>query len=177
VAANERSGRFVHNPHVVRATRQDLTLSLPSKRSTFPEPLPAYLSRSTPAPASAPPVAQPLSASAGRFSLSLKGMRRELRGSGPATAGLVKQIEAALLEWIEEGGVLLAPDEANARVLELPGRPIDAEGRVRETQRTPLQLVWDAEDNFTRYIIHCCARFHEVVSFSKYLLILRKEGN
>jgi hypothetical protein len=96
-------------------------------------------------------------------------MRRELRGSGPATEQLVKDIESTLLEWLDEGGVLLAPDNAAAQSFTFPGRPITANGdeRIREVQRSPLQLVWDGEDNFARYVIHCCARFHEVVSFSK----------
>jgi hypothetical protein len=43
--------------------------------------------------------------------------------------------------------------------------------RVKEVQRTPLQLVWDVDDNFTRYIVHCCARYHEIVSFSGFCLL------
>jgi len=39
---------------------------------------------------------------------------------------------------------------------------------VLEVMRTPLQLVWYVEDDaFARYVVHCCARYHEVVSYSK----------
>ncbi|KAF8973014.1 hypothetical protein BDZ97DRAFT_1778762 [Flammula alnicola] len=39
---------------------------------------------------------------------------------------------------------------------------------IFEVSRTPLQLVWRiTDDSFARYVVHCCARYHEIVSFSK----------
>ena len=108
---------------------------------------------------------EPSSANAGRFSLSLKGARRQLRNSGPRVELLVKELEDEILDWLTAGGVMLAPDAS--ATLELPGKPIGLTDAVWEVSRTPLQLVWNVEDNaFTRYVVHCCARYHEIVSFS-----------
>jgi hypothetical protein len=96
-------------------------------------------------------------------------MRRELRGSGPANEILVRELESSLLSWLADGGVMLSPDVA--QTFEFPGAPVDSMERVKEVQRTPLQLVWDVDDNFTRYIVHCCARYHEIVSFSGFCLL------
>ncbi|TFY61198.1 hypothetical protein EVJ58_g4660 [Rhodofomes roseus] len=107
---------------------------------------------------------EPTSANAGRFSMSLKGMRRELRKSGPRTEQLVRELEDEILTWLD-GGVMLAPDAAAE--MSFPGRPVDSGETVKEISRTPLQLVWWIEDNsWTRYVVHCCARYHEIVSFS-----------
>ena len=96
--------------------------------------------------------------------MSLKGMRRELRKSGPRTEQLVCELEDEILTWLE-GGVMLLPDVAAE--MSFPGRPVDSSATVKEVSRTPLQLVWSIEDNaWTRYVVHCCARYHEVVSFS-----------
>jgi hypothetical protein len=93
-------------------------------------------------------------------------MRRELRAHGPATEALVRDVEASLLGWLGSDGVILEPDRMQMNNLESSGTPVDENGRVLEVQRTPLQLIWDSEDAFARYIIHCCARYHEIVSFS-----------
>jgi hypothetical protein len=44
---------------------------------------------------------------------------------------------------------------------------------VREVERSPQRLVWWIEnDTWARYVVHCCARYHNVVSFSAFHLVL-----
>jgi len=103
----------------------------------------------------------------------MKGMRKELRRAGGRAEALVRDVEGEMMEWLQ-GGVMLHPDESNAAgltALQLKaneGREIGSTGIIKEVSRTPLQLVWSiTDDAFARYIVHCCARYHEVVSFSK----------
>ncbi|EGO00076.1 hypothetical protein SERLA73DRAFT_160110, partial [Serpula lacrymans var. lacrymans S7.3] len=159
------NARFAGNPHIVLATKKDHLLSVPQARTTFPEPLPPYLPRNITVPASTPPAREPNSANAGRFSLSLKGMRKELRRWGTRAESLVCDIEAEIMQWLE-GGTFFSPDSENANALHLPGNPVQGRDYIREVLRTPLQLVWSiADDAFARYVVHCCARYHNVVSF------------
>ncbi|KAF9449180.1 hypothetical protein P691DRAFT_667963 [Macrolepiota fuliginosa MF-IS2] len=167
------NAHFVGNPHVVSASRKDYTPPTPSNKPTFPEPLPSYLPRSVKVPVATIPTRDPGTASAGRFSLSMKGMRKELRRSGGRAESLVQDIEEEMMEWLQ-GGVMLRPDESNAaglanlQVKSSEGREIGSTGSIVEVSRTPLQLVWSiTDDAFARYVVHCCARYHEVVSFSK----------
>lgn len=169
---------FVGNPHVVAATKSDYQVLLPNVKPTFPEPLPAYLSRntslSTLAPAQKP---DPMSSSAGRFSLSLKGMRKELRKAGARAQHLVMDVESEVVNWLHEGTVFLSPDEKDPNAFEFPGKPVGDSGAIHEVARTPLQLVWAiSEDGFARYVVHCCARYHNIVSFSKYLICFTVMG-
>jgi hypothetical protein len=166
------TAHFVDNPHIVAATKKDYTLPTPSNTSTFPEPLPSYLPRTAKMPVTTLPTPDPVSANAGRFSLSMRGMRKELRRAGGRAEALVRIVEAEMVEWLE-GGVMLRPDESNAAELSSlqvnldEGRAIESTGIV-EISRTPLQLVWSiSDDAFARYVVHCCARYHEVVSFSE----------
>jgi len=161
----KENARFAGNAHIVLPSKRDYALVAPHNQSTFPQPLPNYLSRNNAVPTAVLPGCEPTSANAGRFSMSLKGMRRELRKSGPRTEQLVRELEDEILAWLD-GGVMLEPD--TAAEISLPGRPVDSGETVKEVSRTPLQLVWWIEDNsWTRYVVHCCARYHEVVSFSK----------
>ena len=146
-------------------SKKDFGPPLVASRATFPEPLPAYLARNNPIPPVELPPRAPASANAGRFSLSLKGMRRELRRAGPRTERLVREIEEEIVDWLAAGGVMLGPD---AQVeMAFPGTQVGAGEGIREVARTPLQLVWSIEDDaFVRYVVHCCARYHDVVSFS-----------
>jgi len=167
----------VGNPHVVAATKNDYEVLPPDVKSTFPEPLPAYLSRNAPistlTPARKP---DPNSSSAGRFSLSVKGMRKELRKAGARAQHLVKDVESEIVSWLRDGTVFLSPDEKDLNDLEFPGKPVGGSGAIDEVARTPLQLVWAiSEDGFARYVVHCCARYHDIVSFSKHLLYIMAE--
>jgi hypothetical protein len=145
-------------------------LPLPDLKATFPEPLPPYLHRNSKIPNIDPPQRDPNSANAGRFSLSLKGMRRGLRKSGFRAEALVRDIEAEILQWLQAGGAIFNPDQDDlGEDPALTGTPIRNTETIFEVSRTPLQLIWYTnEDNFARYVIHCCARYHEVVSFSMF---------
>jgi hypothetical protein len=159
----------------VIASKRDYSLVPPQAQSTFPHPLPPYLPRSVKLP-TAPtlPVTDPGSANAGRFSLSLKGMRRDLRRAGGRVEALVKDVESEMVQWLTLGGTVFAPDMANQGDggRHVAGIPVGTTGTILEVSRTPLQLVWRiTDDSFARYVVHCCARFHEIVSFSKHLLL------
>ena len=154
------------------ATEGDFTLPVPSAKSTFPKPLPSYLLRTAKVPVAKLSTRDPMSANAGRFSLSMKGMRKELRRARGRTETLVRIVEAEMTEWLQ-GGVMLLPNESNAtglanlQITPGQGRTIEST-RIVELSRSPLQLIWSMTcDPFARYVVHCCARYHEVVSFSE----------
>jgi hypothetical protein len=149
----------------VRPSRKDYSLNLPTVHPTFPEPLPAYLSRNAKILPSTIPPQQPMSASAGRFSLSLKGMRRTLRSSGPHTQQLVGDVEDAVMFWLHEGKISHLPN--GPPEITFPGNMVGNQETIHEVSKTPLQLVWAIDDPWTRYVVHCCARYHEIVSFSE----------
>lgn len=152
------------NAHIVVPSKKDFSIVPPSIRTTFPQPLPSYLSRNNPVPGAGLPTHDMQTAHAGRFSLSLKGMRRELRKAGPMTEQLVREVEHEIVAWLKDGGVFLSPDSA---ALPVQSETPIGSGTVVEVSRTPLQLVWRITDNaHARYVVHCCARYHEVISFS-----------
>lgn len=161
------------NPHVVAATKNDYQVLPPDIKSTFPEPLPTYLSRNTSLSTLIPQrKPDPNSSSAGRFSLSVKGMRKELRKAGARAQHLVQDVESEIANWLQGGAVFLSPDEKDPNDFEFPGKSIGTSGAIHEVARTPLQLVWAiSEDRFARYVVHCCARYYEIVSFSKHLAL------
>ncbi|KIM45403.1 hypothetical protein M413DRAFT_24614 [Hebeloma cylindrosporum] len=164
------NARFVGNPHIVMASKRDYLLVPPQAQSTFPHPLPPYLPRSVKLPTTPTlPVTDPGSANAGRFSLSLKGMRRDLRRAGGRAEALVKDVESEMVQWLTLGGTVFAPDIASHEGgRQTVGTPVGTTGTILEVSRTPLQLVWQiTDDAFARYVVHCCARYHEIVSFSK----------
>ncbi|KAG7098856.1 hypothetical protein E1B28_000759 [Marasmius oreades] len=163
----KENAQFIDNPHVVAATRKDYLIEATPVKVTFPEPLPPYLSRSAKVPSRLAPELDAKSANAGRFSMSLKGMRRDLRKCGYRAEVLVGDIETEIMAWLDAGGAVVAPN-LHEDVLQSPGRSLGNTHTVLEVSRTPLQLVWDtAGDPFARYVVHCCARFHNVVSYSK----------
>lgn len=155
------------------ATKADYAIQPTRVKPTFPEPLPPYLPRTCNVPPAVRPPREPTTANAGRFSLSLKGMRRGLRKCGFRAESLVLDIEHDMLRWLQVGGVMLNPDDRNQSGLDhdAPGTPIGKTETVFEVSRTPLQLVWFTDhDNFARYVVHCCARYHGIVSFSMSLI-------
>ncbi|KIY74367.1 hypothetical protein CYLTODRAFT_484683 [Cylindrobasidium torrendii FP15055 ss-10] len=158
--------RFIGNPHIVLASSRDYRLDTTRVKSTFPEPLPPYLHRSAKVPAPTPPTFDAGSANAGRFSLSLKGMRRELRRCGRRAQLVVRDVEAAMTEWLHQAGAVLPNDPSQTNPTSM--RPMVGEAGIAEVSRTPFQIVWSIPDDaFARYVVHCCARYHEVVSYSK----------
>lgn len=169
VLSTQLAAGLVGNPHTVAPSRQDWLLAHAEHKPTFPEPLPAYLPRTVKVPSvTAPPPLDPASANAGRFSIGIRGMRRELRKSGYRTQVLVREVEHEIMTWLEEGGVVLQPDLAE-EIDPCSGPLIGQLEAIRQVARTPLKLVWkveDPKDAFARYVIHCCARYYQVVSYS-----------
>jgi hypothetical protein len=160
------NAKFVGNPHIAPPSRGDHAVPVPPKLSTFPIPLPPYLPRSSVLPSSVPGSRDPASASAGLFSLSLKGARRALRAR-PGARNIVDAIEGHLCTWLEGGTY---PGEEQGIVF--PGEKVGGREDVLEVSRRALSLVWvvgkdGADGAFERYVVHCLARWHGVVSFSK----------
>lgn len=158
--------KFVGNPHIAPPTRSDHAVPVPSKLSTFPIPLPPYLPRSSVLPSSVPGPRDPASASAGLFSLSLKGARRALRAR-PGSRNIVDAIEGHLCTWLEGE---MYPGEEQGVVF--PGEKVGGMEDVLEVSRRALGLVWvvgkdGADGAFERYVVHCLARWYGIVSFSK----------
>ena len=163
---NKFTARFTHNPHIAAPSKRDIDPSLPVVHPTFPIPLPPYLPRSAPLPATVPPFSDTKASSAGQFSLSLRGMRKALRRSGARTQSLVRGVEGELMRWLSEVEVVLNPGEV-LQGFQFPGRVVAGEEGIREVERSPLRLVWWIEnDTWARYVVHCCARYHNIVSFS-----------
>ncbi|KAH8994745.1 hypothetical protein EDB86DRAFT_2925544 [Lactarius hatsudake] len=162
------NARFTDNPHIAVPSKRDLEPPLPTLLTTFPIPLPPYLPRSAPLPASTPPAPDAKASSAGQFSLSLRGMRKALRRSGARTEALVRGVEDELTRWMGEVAVVLNPALDPDCGHQFPGRAVAGEEGIREVERSPQRLVWWIEnDTWARYVVHCCARYHNVVSFSK----------
>lgn len=160
------NAKFADNPHITLPTRGDHAVPIPSKLPTFPIPLPPYLPRSSVLPSSVPGFRDPASASAGLFSLSLKGARRALRAR-PGARNIVEAIEGHLCAWLEGGTY---PGEEQGMVF--PGEMVGGREDVLEVSRRALGLVWvvgkdGADGAFERYVVHCLARWYGVVSFSK----------
>lgn len=101
--------------------------------------------------------------------MGLKGMRRDLRKSGGRAEALIRDVEYAMIQWLTLGGTVLAPDNTTHRDTgEIQSTLVGSTGTVFEVSRTPLQLIWKiSDDAFARYIVHCCARYHEIISFSR----------
>lgn len=94
-------------------------------------------------------------------------MRRGLRRCGFRAEALVRDVEYEIVQWLQAGGIVLQPDSQNTD-MSASGVPVGNTGTIYEVSRTPLQLVWFTDDdNFARYVVHCCARYYEIVSFSQ----------
>ncbi len=51
-----------------------------------------------------------------------------------------------------------------------PKSSLNPDGPIREVDKTPSELIWEIDDAFSRYVVHCVCRWHSIVSFSVYLL-------
>lgn len=81
---------------------------------------------------------------------------------------MVQEVEDEILGWLA-AGVWLDPDNEHSAHDDV-AVPIGTLGVVTEVERTHMQLVWEINDDaFARYIVHCCARYHNIVSFSRFL--------
>lgn len=85
---------------------------------------------------------------------------------GGRAESLVRDVEAEIMLWLE-GGVVLNPGTVEGE-LRFPGVEIRGREDLREVGRSILQLVWATDDALVRYVVHCCARYHDIVSFSTY---------
>ncbi|KAG8907699.1 hypothetical protein FRC01_007597 [Tulasnella sp. 417] len=148
------NAQFTSNPHITAPTTEDLSTPLPPHRP-WPQPLPAYIPRRASAPDWIPP---PSIHSAPR--LTRKGVRKYIRNAGPYAEQLVRDFEREIMEWLN-CDVVVNPDNQQAA-----SRRIGSKGEVFELERSHAQLVWST-DAFPRYILHCVARYHGLVSFSK----------
>ncbi|KAF8514224.1 hypothetical protein BU17DRAFT_52777 [Hysterangium stoloniferum] len=161
------NSQFVGNRHIVKPSKKDFELPYSRPQTTFPNPLPSFLPRHASIAPTSIPTRDPVSANAGRYSLSLKGVRRELRKGGPNVERIVLDIEHELVEWLTAGGVVLEPDAQHevpfSRTL---GEPLGASQLIREIRRSPMELVWRVDSDFPRFLLHCVARFHNIVSYS-----------
>jgi len=93
----------------------------------------------------------------------------------------VRAVEDELVRWLGGVEVVLNPDAVGTGTgmgmgaeagqpggFRFPGRAIADLEDVREVERSPQRLVWWIEnDVWVRYVVHCCARYHNIVSFSK----------
>lgn len=160
------NARFTGNPYVAAPSKRDLEPSVPVPHTTFPIPLPSYLPRSAPLSATVTPTPDAKASNAGQFSLSKRGMRKALRRSGPRTQALVRGVEEELMGWLSGVEVVMNPDKESG--YQFPGRAVAGLEDIREVERSPQRLVWWIEnDTWVRYVVHCCARYHNIVSFSK----------
>ena len=159
------TARFTGNPHVAAPSKHDLEPSVPIPHATFPIPLPPYLPRSAPLSATVTPTPDAKASNAGQFSLSKRGMRKALRRSGPRTQALVRGVEEEFMCWLSGVEVVINPDTESG--YQFPGRAVAGLEDIREVERSPQRLVWWIEnDTWARYVVHCCARYHNIVSFS-----------
>ncbi|KAG9018167.1 hypothetical protein FRB90_012011 [Tulasnella sp. 427] len=148
------NAQFTSNPHITAPTSEDLNSPLPPHRP-WPQPLPNCIPRRASAPDWIPP---PSIRSEPR--LTRKGVRKYIRNAGPFAEQLVRDFEREIMEWLS-CDVVVNPDNQQAGA-----RRIGSKGEVFELERTHARLVWST-DAFPRYILHCVARYHGLVSFSK----------
>ncbi|KAF8514174.1 hypothetical protein JB92DRAFT_2592120, partial [Gautieria morchelliformis] len=88
------------------------------------------------------------SANAGRYSLSLKGVRKELRRSGPRAEQIVLDIEQELTAWLEMGGVLLSPDSQHILSFSrMPGTLIGSSKSIIEIHCSPMEIIWRIDED------------------------------
>ncbi|KAJ7072378.1 hypothetical protein C8F01DRAFT_1243428 [Mycena amicta] len=160
----KENARFTGNTHVVQPNRVDLAgPQVPQIRTTFAEPLTARDIRL--------PNFKGHAAQLTGHELPFQGAFIPTLPSPCLTCPqtLVGDIEIAIVGWLAAGGTILFPDDGNTR--DFRGTLVGNTGII-ELSRTALQLVWRAStgndlDPFIRYVIHCTARYHKVISYSK----------
>lgn len=97
-------------------------------------------------------------------------MRRELRRSGPRAAAIIRDVEDEMEAWLAGEVSIWSNPDGSIHAGKVDAREIGTSGSLIELERTPLRMVWTTaidEDGFARYVVHCTARYHDVVSFSK----------
>jgi len=72
--------------------------------------------------------------------------------------------------WLSGVEVVMNPDGESG--YQFPCRAVAGLEDIREVERSPQRLVWWIEnDTWVRYVVHCCARYHNIVSFSTFFVI------
>jgi hypothetical protein len=89
---------LAHNPHTALPSRIDLLPPAPSYTPTFPKATSSAI-RATSAPSPALPQPEPASSEAGKYTLSLKGVRQMLRRRGRRAEQVVQFVENELRGW------------------------------------------------------------------------------
>ncbi|KAJ9110271.1 hypothetical protein QFC19_001674 [Naganishia cerealis] len=89
---------LAHNPHTALPSRIDLLPPAPSYTPTFPKASSSAI-RATTAPSPALPQPEPASSEAGKYTLSLKGVRQMLRRRGRRAEQVVQSVENELRIW------------------------------------------------------------------------------
>ncbi|KAJ9117469.1 hypothetical protein QFC22_004319 [Naganishia vaughanmartiniae] len=94
---------LAHNPHTALPSRIDLLPPAPSYTPTFPKATSSAI-RATSAPSPALPQPEPASSEAGKYTLSLKGVRQMLRRRGRRAEQVVQFVENELRGWSGAAG-------------------------------------------------------------------------
>lgn len=132
---------LAHNPHAALPSRIDLMPTAPKYISTFPNPSsrsPAAAAiRASAVPSPAAPVSEPMSTEAGKYTLSLKGVRSMLRKRGRRAEVVVKIVEKELRGW---SGCELDDDEIAATLQETLIQDLDGFGQPRIIDTTLVNL-------------------------------------
>jgi hypothetical protein len=130
--ASSISAMLAHNPHAALPSRIDLMPPAPRYTSTFTHPSsrsPAAAAiRTASVPSPAAPVSEPVSTEAGKYTLSLKGVRSMLRKRGRRAEVVVKIVEKELRGW---SGCELGDDEIAATLQGIQIQDIDGFGQPR----------------------------------------------
>ncbi|KAK4704471.1 hypothetical protein P7C70_g1742, partial [Phenoliferia sp. Uapishka_3] len=164
------------NPHILRPSNFDL---LPRPAPGIPtfSPRPTSFPSSVIIPSNELLVGTPNVN--GQFGFSLKGVRRALRRSGSEGGArardVVEIVEASLRSWLSQGGKRASDFYVRAvgpggRVLDstpyLASSEVEEMPAIVELSRLPHALLWTIPDPYDRFIVHCVARYYNIVSFS-----------
>lgn len=131
-----------------------------------------------------------VSADHGRFSLPIKGLKRNTRrivAEGGIGSQIVEAVDAELRAWLEGTSVWMMQQGGDGSIVEgnsvaAPSISLNSgkrcicevetdHGRVQainQFAKQPHSLVWQSEDSFTRFLVHAIARYYRIVSFSKF---------
>lgn len=183
---------LVHNPHIHRPSRADFAPGPPIVSTTpFAPPPPAALfPRSLYLPSTVAPVPTAREKASGNFSLSLRGLRKQLRATeGGAVHASLALIERELRSWLSLSGPIPPGYFHNrAKVIDptpvedwlvpatesLPDLPSSSTlspppPSITELSRSAHALVWLVISPHTRYLLHVLARYYNIQSFSRAL--------
>lgn len=188
------NAQLAHHPSLHRPSRSDFSPG-PNLKAAIPvfAPPPASFSRSTySSPAASSSATGAASAEAGQYSMSLRGLRKNLRAAvGGRTEVVLEIMETELRAWLtlsgripegfyhdSTGGKLLDPTPLDDFPLpslpDLPDLPSSSSSSkpvypptLTELTRQPHSLTWLAPSPHTRYLLHSLVRYYHLQSFSR----------